>query len=383
MAPRARGLCATKPRIMAKTRNYSIMRKSDLAGLLAIATSLALSGASFEADSKRGASLFREQMCTNCHSIAGEGGRSAPDLSKRIDRNYTPAGIASLMWNHAPMMWSNLRSQGLTQPQLSEAQAADLFAYFYSTHYFERPGEAERGKALFTSKSCASCHALKTGQPTVGPPVSEWSALTDPTVLIQRMWEHAPQMSKAMEARHVQWPQLTSQDMADLLVYLQNLPETRDAKMAFEVPSPEGGEALFHSKGCANCHVNQKAFENLIGDSTLTDVAARNVEPCPINDEETGVRSGTGHRTGDEADFKLRVGTPVLFHQGRRRARQEGFRIAKMRELPWRKRRRRAGTRSQHWPVFGRAHGRDYLEARPGDGAAHAGEEDLLAAIIS
>ena len=134
------------------------MRKSDLAGLLAIATSLALSGASFEADSKRGASLFREQMCTNCHSIAGEGARSAPDLSKRIDRNYTPAGIASLMWNHAPMMWSNLRSQGLTQPQLSESQAADLFAYFYSTHYFERPGEAERGKALFASKSCASCH---------------------------------------------------------------------------------------------------------------------------------------------------------------------------------------------------------------------------------
>ena len=267
---------------MAKTRNYSIMRKSDLAGLLAIATSLALSGALFEADSKRGASLFREQMCTNCHSIAGEGARSAPDLGKRIDRNYTPAGIASLMWNHAPMMWSNIHSQGLTQPQLSEAQAADLFAYFYSAHYFERPGEAERGKALFTSKSCASCHALKAGQPTVGPPVSEWSALTDPTVLIQRMWEHAPQMSKAMEARHVQWPQLTSQDMADLLVYLQNLPETRDAKMAFEVPSPEGGEALFHSKGCANCHVNQKAFENLIGDSTLTDVAAEMWNHAPL-----------------------------------------------------------------------------------------------------
>jgi cytochrome c2 len=270
------------------------MRQILLAGLFTIAISQTLSAASFEADSKRGAALFREQMCTNCHAVAGEGARSAaPDLGRRFDRNYTPAGIASFMWNHAPAMFASIRKQGLTMPQLSESQAADLFAFFYSAHYFERPGEAQRGKALFASKACAGCHAIAKGAATIGPPVSEWSALTDPTVMIQRMWEHAPQMIKAMEARNVSWPELTSQDMADLLVYLQNLPETRTAKLAFEVVSPEGGEELFHSKGCANCHVNQRAFENLIGDSTLTDVAAAMWNHAPLMTKNAATAPGS------------------------------------------------------------------------------------------
>jgi len=258
------------------------MRKIVAAGMLATVMSTSILAASFEADSKRGAALFREQMCISCHSVGGEGGRTAPDLSRRIDRNYTPAGIASLMWNHGPLMWAAIEKKGVTMPQMSESQAADLFAYFYSAHYFERPGEAQRGKALFASKGCSGCHAIGAGAATIGPAVATWSALTDPMVLIQRMWEHAPEMKKAMEARHVPWPELTSQDMADLLVYLQNLPETRNATLAFEVPSPEGGEALFHSKGCANCHTNQRAFENLLGDSTLTDVAAAMWNHAPL-----------------------------------------------------------------------------------------------------
>lgn len=257
------------------------MRIAVFAGL-AIVTSLNLAAASFEADSRRGAEIFREENCTSCHSVSGQGGHSAPDLGARFDRNFTPAGITSLMWNHAPTMWSAIRKQGMTMPQLSEAQAADLFAYFYSAHYFEKPGEAQRGKALFASKHCASCHALTSGSPTVGPPVSDWNALSDLTVLIQAMWQHAGAMGKAMEERKVAWPQLTSQDMSDLLVYLQNLPETRGQKLTFEVPLPQGGEELFHSKGCANCHVNQRSFENLIGDSTLTDVAAAMWDHAPL-----------------------------------------------------------------------------------------------------
>lgn len=258
------------------------MRTTVQAGVLAVVTSLSLLGASFEADSKRGAALFREQMCTSCHSVGGEGGRSAPDLGQRLDRNYTPAGIASLMWNHAPVMWTAIQKQGLKMPELSESQAADLFAYFYSAHFFEKPGEAQRGKALFASKGCAGCHSLTPGASSVGPPVSQWESLSGPIILIQRMWAHAPQMRKAMEARQMKWPELTSQDMSDLLVYLENLPQNRHADRSLQVPSPEGGEVLFHSKGCDKCHTNAKAFENLIGDSTLTDVAAAMWNHAPL-----------------------------------------------------------------------------------------------------
>src|ERR1700758_2707129 len=36
------------------------------------------------------------------------------------NRNYTPAGLASLMRNHAPVMWSAIAQQGIAMPTLTE-----------------------------------------------------------------------------------------------------------------------------------------------------------------------------------------------------------------------------------------------------------------------
>jgi len=258
------------------------MRSFLLIALVAGVSACTLRAASFSADSKRGAAIFTSQMCTSCHSVAGKGGTSAPDLGRRFDRDYTPAGIASLMWDHAPAMWSAMAKQGVPVPRLTDSDAADLFAYFYAAHFFEKPGEAERGKALFAAKYCADCHALTAGAASVGPPVSEWRALTDPTVLIAQMFDHAAQMNTAMRARNLAWPQLSAQDMTDLLVYLQNLPQTRGRTLEFEIPPGQGGEELFRTKGCANCHADQSAFEKLIGDSTLTEVAAAMWNHAPL-----------------------------------------------------------------------------------------------------
>src|SRR5690242_21031799 len=119
----------------------------------------------FEADARRGAELFGSEMCLRCHSINGQGGRVGPDLGRHNDRDYTPALLASLMWNHAPSMWKAARADQLqlpplsenqaadlfayrnrriNLPPLSENQAADLFAYFYSVRFFEKPGDAGR-----------------------------------------------------------------------------------------------------------------------------------------------------------------------------------------------------------------------------------------------
>src|SRR5258705_2938270 len=83
-------------------------------------------------DSQRGERLFQSEGCIQCHSIEGKGGKIAPDLGKRIDRDYTPASLASMMWNHAPAMWTAIEQQGIGRPSLSEQAAADLFAYFYA-----------------------------------------------------------------------------------------------------------------------------------------------------------------------------------------------------------------------------------------------------------
>src|SRR5437016_3163061 len=81
----------------------------------------------FEGDAYRGAALLEKNRCTERHAIRGEGGKLAPDLGTRTSRQYTPAVMASVMWNHAPKMWSAMAAHGVECPSLDERDAADLF----------------------------------------------------------------------------------------------------------------------------------------------------------------------------------------------------------------------------------------------------------------
>src|SRR6266542_2353577 len=101
-----------------------------LAGIAAAATVVA-------GDARRGEQLFQSEQCVQCHSVNGKGGTQAPDLARRIDRNFTPAVMASVMWNHGPTMWAGMRKSGIVKSTLSTEAAADLFAYFVSARYFE------------------------------------------------------------------------------------------------------------------------------------------------------------------------------------------------------------------------------------------------------
>jgi mono/diheme cytochrome c family protein len=178
------------------------------------------------------------------------------------------------MWSHAPVMWAAMGQESISIPQVTPDQAADLFAYFYAARYFERPGEAPRGKRFLAEKRCTECHSIGGVGGGVGPPVEKWESLTAPILLIQHMWNHQTQMHNAMAARRIAWPQISSQELTDILVYLQNLPQTRSLQQVLSLPPPGRGEALFQDKGCAECHKGTLALENRLGDSPLTDVAA-------------------------------------------------------------------------------------------------------------
>jgi mono/diheme cytochrome c family protein len=225
-------------------------------------------------DAGRGEQLFQSEQCIQCHSFQGKGGTTAPDLSKRIDRNYTPAVMASLMWNHAPDMWGAMKKKGIVKSEMTPDIAADLFAYFVSARFFERPGDAGRGKQAFAARHCADCHGIATPIVGGGPPVAKWESLSDPLVLAQQMWNHGPQMREAFAKRKFRWAALTGQELTDILVYLQNLPETRDLAHRFEFPPSDAGEKLFQSKGCVTCHSGATALEHLLKNQTLTDIAA-------------------------------------------------------------------------------------------------------------
>ena len=111
--------------------------------IVAVLMTAAAEGAVFpSADSARGQRIFSDQSCIQCHSINGEGAKIGPDLGRRIDRNYTPAMLVSIMWNHAPTMWAAMEARGIGRPALDEQAAADLFAYFYSARFFDKLGDA-------------------------------------------------------------------------------------------------------------------------------------------------------------------------------------------------------------------------------------------------
>ena len=211
-------------------------------------------GGAIPGDARRGALLFQEQRCIVCHSFQGAGGTTAPDLGRRSAREYTPDRLAAVMWNHAPAMWQTMAPKGITVPALGQQEVADLYAYFYSVRYFDRPGDASSGKAVFAEKRCSQCHALSAGRPGAGPPVGNWKAVSDPVAWAREMWNHSEIMLRKMQQARISWPKLTAQELVDLLVYVQNLPETRLAKAGFAPANPQQGRAIFQQKGCLHCH---------------------------------------------------------------------------------------------------------------------------------
>jgi mono/diheme cytochrome c family protein len=241
--------------------------------LLLYLSLLAACGASLPADSARGERLFETLHCIECHKIYGRGGTSAPDLGRMMNRDFSPSSLAATMWNHAPRMWAAMRAQGISAGNLDELAAADLFAFFYAARFFEKPGDAGRGKRLFSDKRCATCHGLEDRKIPTAPAVTQWDAVSDPIGLSSALWNHAAGMRQEFARRRLAWPDLTLQDLADILVYIRNLPGTRPAPARLELTSGVAGEQLFRAKGCQDCHTGNLTLAPRLKGKTLTEIA--------------------------------------------------------------------------------------------------------------
>ena len=239
-----------------------------------LAASVGLRAANISADSAGGEQVFERLSCVQCHSVNGKGGKAAPDLGQRVDRGFTPATLTATMWNHAPGMWAAMQTRQITAGELDEQVAQDLMAFFYSARFFEKPGDAGRGKRAFENRGCAGCHGLSAPAAGKAAPASEWDSLADPIALVEAMWNHRVEMLAANAKQGAAAPRISAQELTDMLVYLRNLPGSRGKAGVLRIEPAGNGEAVFQSAGCEKCH---KSLENLaqsVQGQTLTEIAA-------------------------------------------------------------------------------------------------------------
>ena len=172
---------------------------------------------------KEGRAVFNAKGCTNCHSVNGEGAKAGIDLGKRAESYYTSlTQIASSMWNKTPEMilFTIAPMQGGV-PRFTAKEMADLLAYLYFLHYTDKPGNALRGKKLFSNIGCAQCHGLDVNSGTVMYIDLSKYRNSPATEIVAGIWNHSIKMREAAAEKGVSWPQIKTGEMADLLEFIR------------------------------------------------------------------------------------------------------------------------------------------------------------------
>jgi mono/diheme cytochrome c family protein len=203
-------------------------------------------------DPRVGKVLFAQKHCIQCHRLGREGGTTGPRLDA-LPRGIPPLTIAQDLWNHGPVMVPAIRRMGLDVPRFEGSEIIDLFAYLrghgqrQAAREFRSAGNPERGKRLFASKGCGSCHSVFTGGSGIGPDLGRTELRGSVTQLAGRMWNHWPAMSEAMQALGMASPTFRQDELADVFAYL--FVSRYDGQA-----SRPRGDAVYRAKGCASCH---------------------------------------------------------------------------------------------------------------------------------
>src|SRR3972149_1321769 len=121
--------------------------------------SLAFAQAGTWGDPAKGAKVFGNKGCAQCHALGGEGGKVGPDLLRK-QFHGTLLQLAGALWNHWPQMAEKMEQKRLSWPQFTQSEMADVISYIYYLRYLDVEGDMAQGKRLIAEKGCLKCHSL-------------------------------------------------------------------------------------------------------------------------------------------------------------------------------------------------------------------------------
>jgi len=235
-------------------------------------------------NSARGRELFVSKGCVTCHSVNGVGGEDAASLdAHEMEPFMNLFDLTAKMWTMAPVMIPAQENELGDQIQLKGDELANIIAFLHddveqanltleSLSHDQREkmeemagvhdggGESEsengegadpasvvsesphqptgasttrllmpqlsgeRGRLLFVSKGCVTCHSINGVGGDFGPALdasgeAPFVSLFD---VPARMWSKAPVMIPAQEDQLGEQIELTGNEMADLVAFLNN-----------------------------------------------------------------------------------------------------------------------------------------------------------------
>ena len=172
---------------------------------------------------RQGRQVFTAKGCIKCHSVGGEGGKSAEDLGNKAKAFYTSlTQIVSIMWDKGPLVLAKMGQTRTGIPRFTSKEMADLLSYLYFLHFVDAPGNSKRGEKVFSEWGCARCHSIngKKGE-LMQLGLSKYQKDVTPIEMVAGIWNHSTAIGKAMRDKGIPWPRFRRGELADLLEFVR------------------------------------------------------------------------------------------------------------------------------------------------------------------
>jgi len=216
-------------------------------------------------DPRRGESVLKEKACFTCHSLGGRGKKGGIKLDS-LGAFQSQVVLLQRMWNHGPMMLSQMAATRTPIPVFSGNDITDIFAALTeqgkeSRKVFLGVGSAANGQKMFAEKGCIKCHSVFGRGGKEAPDLGKTVSQSNVTTLTTRLWNHAAVMREKFRQKNLEWPNFSETEMNDLIVFLYSL------NYEDKPGNPGKGEEAFSRKKCAECHFKTPADrQKIVGD---------------------------------------------------------------------------------------------------------------------